>query len=155
MSLKKTSIWLAEEQKVEHGNFAFVRKRLGAAAGGEKIGASWFEIQPGKKAFPFHYHLANEEAIYVLEGEGVLRSGEEEHTLRPGDYVAFTPGPPGHQLINRGNVPLRYLALSTMIEPEVAVYPDSKKIGVLARKAASLVSVHRQGDSVDYYEGEE
>ncbi|HEY5677991.1 MAG TPA: cupin domain-containing protein, partial [Myxococcales bacterium] len=117
------------------------------------IGASWFEIQPGKKAFPHHFHLANEEAVFVLEGEGVLRLGDEEHRLRAGDYVAFPPGPPGHQIVNRGTVPLRYLALSTMREPEVAVYPDSKKIGVLSR-THGLTSVHRQDASVDYYEGE-
>jgi len=140
--------------KLDHGGFAFTRKRLGAAAGSEKLGTSWFELQPGKKAFPFHYHLANEEAVFVLEGEGVLRLGDEEHNLRAGDYLAFPPGPPGHQILNRSNAPLRYLALSTMIEPEVAVYPDSKKIGVLSR-AQNLASVHKQDAAVDYYEGEE
>jgi len=49
---------------------------------------------------------------------------------------------------------LRFLALSTMIEAEVAVYPDSKKIGVLAR-SHNLASVHKQDGAVDYYEGEE
>jgi uncharacterized cupin superfamily protein len=152
--MKKISIWQCDVQTVDHNGFAFLRKRLGAAAGSQKLGVSWFEIQPGKKAFPLHYHLANEEALYVLEGEGVLRLGDEEHSLRAGDYLAFTPGPPGHQLINRGTGPLRYLALSTMIEPEVAVYPDSKKIGVLSR-AQGLASVHKQETAVDYYEGEE
>jgi uncharacterized cupin superfamily protein len=152
--MKKTSVWQSEEVKLDHGGFAFVRKRLGASAGSQKLGVSWFELQPGKKAFPVHYHLANEEAVFVLEGEGVLRLGEEEHNLRAGDYLAFTPGPPGHQILNRSNAPLRYLALSTMIEPEVAVYPDSKKLGVLAR-SQNLASVHKQDAAVDYYEGEE
>ena len=152
--MKKTSLLQCDETRVEHGGFSFVRKRLAADAGGKHLGVSWFELQPGKKAFPFHYHLANEEAVFVLEGEGVLRSGEEEVPLRRGDYVAFLPGPPGHQIINRGSEPLRYLALSTMIEPEVAVYPDSKKMGVLSR-AHGFVQVHRQGEAVDYYEGEE
>ena len=153
--MKKTSLILCDESRVDHGGFSFVRKRLGAAAGGQKIGASWFELQPGKKAFPFHYHLANEEAVFVLEGEGMLRNDKEEIPLRAGDYIAFPPGPPGHQIVNRGAGPLRYLALSTMIEPEVAVYPDSKKIGVLARKTLAMSSVHKQGATVDYYEGEE
>jgi len=152
--MKKTSVIVCDESRVDHGAFTFVRKRLGAAAGGQKLGASWFELPAGKKTFPFHYHLANEEAVFVLEGEGVLRNGDEEVSLRPGDYVAFPPGPPGHQIVNRGAAPLRYLALSTMIEPEVAVYPDSKKVGVLSR-AQGLASVHKQGDAVDYYEGEE
>jgi uncharacterized cupin superfamily protein len=84
----------------------------------------------------------------------VIRLGDEEHGVRAGDYVAFTPGPPGHQVLNRSTAPLRFLALSTMIEPEVAVYPDSKKIGVLAR-SHNVVSVHKQDAAVDYYEGED
>jgi uncharacterized cupin superfamily protein len=53
-------------------------------------------------------------------------------------------------VINRSPAALRFLAFSTMLEPEVAVYPDSKKIGVLARRHG-MVSVHKQGDAVDYY----
>ena len=155
MNMKKTSLLQCDTATQDRGNFAFKRKRLGAGVGAKGLGTSWFEIAPGKKAFPFHFHLANEEAIFVLEGEGTLRSGSEEHPLRPGDYVSFSPGPPGHQVLNRGSVPLRYLALSTMIEPEVAVYPDSKKIGVLARKTHSIASVHKEDAAVDYYEGEE
>jgi uncharacterized cupin superfamily protein len=148
--VNRTSLLECEEQEVDQGGFAFRRKRLGAAAGGKGLGASWFEVQPGKKAFPFHYHLANDEAVFVLEGEGVLRLGDEEYPLRAGDYVAFAPGPPGHQIINRSQAPLRFLAMSTMNEPEVAVYPDSKKVGVLARRHG-MMSIHKQTDSVDYY----
>jgi len=152
--VKKTSLAECDDQVNDQGPFAFRRKRLGAAAGAKGLGVSWFEIPPGKKAFPFHYHLANDEAVFVLEGEGVLRSGDTEVPLRAGDYIAFAPGPPGHQILNRSQGPLRYLAMSTLREPEVAVYPDSKKVGLLAR-SHGMMSVHRQGDAVDYYEGEE
>jgi uncharacterized cupin superfamily protein len=152
--LNKTSLVQCEEQVQERAGFAFRRKRLAAAAGGKGLGLSWFELPPGKKAFPMHFHLANDEAVFILEGEGILRLGEEEHPLRAGDYVAFSPGPPGHQIVNRSDAPLRYLAISTMREPEVAVYPESKKVGVLAR-GHGIMSIHRQGDAVDYYEGEE
>jgi uncharacterized cupin superfamily protein len=148
--VNKTSLIECDDQIVEQGGFAFRRKRLGAAAGGTGLGVSWFELQPGKKAFPFHFHLANDEAVFILEGEGVLRLGDAEHPLRAGDYVGFNPGPPGHQIVNRSEAPLRFLAISTMQEPEVAVYPDSKKVGVLARRQG-MMSVHKQGDAVDYY----
>ena len=153
----KTVIAVADvqEQSQDHGRFSMRRKRLGAAAGAEMIGCSLIEVSPGKSAFPTHYHLANEEALYVLEGEGVLRLGSEETTIRPGDYVAFKVGPPGHRVDNRSASTLRYLAISTMIEPEVAVYPDSNKVGLLARKAAGLVEIHSRAAKVDYWEGEE
>jgi uncharacterized cupin superfamily protein len=152
--MKRTSLLQCDTVTQDHGNFVFKRKRLGAEVGARGLGTSWFEIPPGKKAFPFHFHLANEEAIFVLEGEGTLRSGGEEQPLRPGDYVSFPPGPPGHQVLNRGAVPLRYLALSTMIEPEVAIYPDSNKVGFIAR-GQGLSSVYKEESAADYYDGEE
>jgi uncharacterized cupin superfamily protein len=62
-----------------HGEkFGFKCKSLGAATGGERLGCSLYEVPPGKRAWPHHYHLANEEAIFVLEGRGTLRIGEKE-----------------------------------------------------------------------------
>ena len=84
--MSKISLWQCEESKVEHGNFSFLRKRLGMAAGGRKLGVSWFEIQPGKKAFPFHFHRANEEGLFVLEGEPGPRSwGHNLTSVHRGD----------------------------------------------------------------------
>ncbi len=42
--------------------FGHRRKQLGSAAGGERLGCSLYEMTPGRKAWPYHYHLANEEA---------------------------------------------------------------------------------------------
>jgi len=151
--MKRTSLADCKEEVHEEAGFAFRRKRLGAAAGGVGIGTSFIEVAPGNKAFPFHFHLANEEAVFVLEGAGVLRLGEEEHPIRAGDYLAFPPGPPGHQILNRAQSPLRLLAISTMLDPEVVLYPDSKKIAARCFREG-IVSIHRQGDAVTYYEGE-
>jgi len=123
------------------------------AIGGEQALLCRVQYEPGKQV-PWHKHDDTEQLMFILEGEGILRLGEEEHPLRAGDYLAFSPGPPGHQIVNRSDAPLRYLAISTMQEPEVAVYPESKKVGVLAR-GHGIMSVHRRDDAVDYYEGEE
>jgi uncharacterized cupin superfamily protein len=88
--MKRTSLLQCDTQTLEHGGFAFKRKRLGAQAGGKGLGTSWFELQPGKKAFPMHFHLANEEAIFILEGEGVLRRPPGEPPVRAGNYIART-----------------------------------------------------------------
>jgi len=75
---------------------------------------------------------ANEEAIYVLEGSVTLRIGEEEVPISKGYYVTFPAAREegAHQLVNTSNSMVRYLCLSTMIEPDAMVYPDSGKIGV-------------------------
>lgn len=112
--------------------FAHRRRRLGLAAGGDQLGCSMMELDPGKTAWPFHYHRANEEALYVLAGEAMLRLGSERLRVRAGDYVALPTGPDdAHQLTNTGSEIVRYLVISTMTTPDVCVYPDAGKVGVV------------------------
>jgi uncharacterized cupin superfamily protein len=70
-----------EWTEADHGETAFRRKQLSAAADGEGIGCSLYELPPGKRSWPYHYHTGNEEAIYVLDGEGTLRLDGERHSL--------------------------------------------------------------------------
>jgi uncharacterized cupin superfamily protein len=148
-----------EEKRGE--KFCARRRRLGTAAGGEKLGCSLFDLPPGKAAFPSHRHLANEEAVYVLEGEGVLRLDDSEHALGAGDYISFRADTEAHQIVNRSRAPLRFLAISTMINPEVVIYPDSQKVGVRSRPPDSapgrrpVIATYRLSSEVDYWEGEE
>ena len=84
------------------------RKRLAMAAGAPKLGCSLTEVPPGKRAWPLHYHTANEEAVFVLGGAGMLRLGDKEVPIGPGDYVALPAGNEhAHQIVNSGAVPLR------------------------------------------------
>ncbi len=160
---------VVNEQDLEWGEqshgekFGYRRKQLSSAAAGEKLGCSLYEVPPGRRAWPYHYHLANEEAIYVLEGAGTLRIGEKEVEISKGDYVALPAQAEGaHQIVNSSDEPLRYLCFSTMVEPDVLIYPDSEKIGLFAGSAPGGPKEERtlhkylRGDAeVDYYEGEE
>ncbi|GEN07666.1 hypothetical protein MFU01_27030 [Myxococcus fulvus] len=142
---------------------AYRRKQLGAAAKGQKLGCSLMELAPGKHAFPLHFHLANEEAYLILSGTGLLRLGDSTLPVKAGDYVALPPGAQSaHQLLNDGTETLRYLAFSTMVEPDVMVYPDSKKLCVTAGSAPggdkasrTLFTVLPLSAEVDYWSGEE
>lgn len=121
------------DQSNDRPGFSWNRIRLGKRLGGRLLGASIYELAPGEKSFPFHLHDANEELLLVLEGEVVLRAADGEHPMVPGDAELFQRGPSGaHQVINRSDEPVRFVIFSTMIEPEIAEYPDSGNIGVLA-----------------------
>lgn len=121
---------------VDREDARFRRKQLGSAAGGAQLGCSLYELPPGGRSWPYHYHAANEEALYVLAGEGRLRAADGEHELSAGDYVAFPADPDGgHRVVNDGDDVLRYLVVSTMREPDVTVYPDRDRIGVFAGSA--------------------
>ncbi len=135
---------------------------VGASLGSKKLGFNVTVLPPGKKAFPFHAHRANEEMFFVLEGRGSIRIGKDSHKIRTGDFISLLPGrESAHQLINDSSAPLRYIAVSTMEVPEVAEYPESGKIGVFGGSPPgrppsedSLRHFARLRDGVDYWEGE-
>jgi uncharacterized cupin superfamily protein len=139
--------------------FALANKALARATGAKGIGCSWYEVPPGRAAFPHHYHCANEESLFVLEGTGRLRIGADEVAVGPGDYATFPVGPAhAHQLVNTGAGPLRYLCFSTMLGTEVAGYPDSGKIGAMSYTPDGQPVVRlmvRETSGVDYYDGED
>jgi uncharacterized cupin superfamily protein len=119
----------------DHGDRQFRRKQLGIAAGGEELGTSLYELEPGKRTWPRHYHAGNEEAIYVLAGKLTLFLGsgeseggdtddaeETEYRLEPGDYAALPSGPDhAHEVEARGDETARFLVVSTMNEPDLSV----------------------------------
>jgi len=136
---------------------------IGAKIGAQKLGYNITEVPPGKRAFPFHNHRVNEEMFFVLEGSGEVRIGDQTHAIRTGDIIACPPGgaESAHQIINSGSMPLRYLAVSTKLTPEIAEYPDSGKFGVLAEFPAGADGqpqtfryVGRVANQVGYWDGE-
>lgn len=151
--------WIETSQSA---GFRSRRKKLGGSADARLLGASIYELPPGASAFPYHYHCANEELLYVLAGEGTIRLGAEKIAVRAGSFVAMPPGPSyAHRLYNSSNATLKYLCVSTMVDPEVAVYPDSHKIAVAVGSAPggdpskrTLAGVYRQASGVGYYDGE-
>jgi uncharacterized cupin superfamily protein len=106
-------------------------KRLGRAAGGDRLGCTLESLPPGHDPLPYHYHTANEEALYVLDGRGTLRTPAGEFAIARGDYVSFPAGESGaHVVENASDERLRYLVFSTMNEPDVVVYPDDETLRV-------------------------
>lgn len=70
----------------------------------------------------------------VITGRPTLRTPAGERELRPWDVAWFVRGEAGaHQLRNDTDEPARVVFFSTVSDPEVAVYPDEDKIGVIAQ----------------------
>jgi uncharacterized cupin superfamily protein len=144
----------------EGSAFGGKRQRVGAHIGAHKLGYSFFYVPPGKAAFPFHTHSGNEEMIYIIEGEGVLRFGKDEIPVSAETVVACPAGAEyPHQLINTGASELRYLVVSTMDFPDLCEYPDSNKVGAYATAAvgapAGFRALYVRDKNVSYYDGED
>ena len=131
--------------------------RLGSGLGLTRLGCNVTVVPPGKAAYPFHSHRANDELFLILAGRGELRLGAQRHPVAEGDLIGCPAGDAGsaHQLINTGQSELRYLAVSSSIEPEVCEYPDSGKVGAYCGKGADgFYHVTRNADAADYWAGE-
>ena len=112
-----------------------------------------YEIPPGKSAYPYHYHLKNEETFFILKGEGLLKTPEGEKTVRPGDFLFFPADESSaHKLTNSSDREmLVYIDFDVVHDLDVTVYPDSGKLGVWGK---GTNRIYRLNDAVDYYDGE-
>jgi uncharacterized cupin superfamily protein len=140
------------------GEFRWLSRHNGA----QKLGYNHVTLAPGKTAFPYHCHHANEEAFFITEGTGLLRYDGKEYPLRAGDVVACPPGKrSAHQITNDSDGDLKYLAISTKQGPEVVQYPDSNKVAMTCDPdpedgpdAPPFRLVVKADAGVDYWEGE-
>jgi len=155
---------LALTETQQHGTrIQAAMGRVTQGTGARHLGARLTVVPPGKAAWPFHNHHANDEMFVILSGEGRLRYGAETHMFEAGDVLVCPAGgrETAHQLINTGTEDLRYLAISSMREPEIGEYPDSNKISLLAgsppggdKAARTISSFHDAGQPKGYFDGE-
>ncbi len=64
-------------------------------------------LPPGASVTP-HHHEVMEEIYYIIEGEGVMKIGDEEREVGAGDAI-YIPRFALHTLTNTGERPMRLL----------------------------------------------
>jgi uncharacterized cupin superfamily protein len=101
------------------------KRRLGDAFGLTHIGINLTTLPPGKESSMRHWHTREDEFVYVLEGEVVLRTGAGEQRLVAGMCAGFPAGlEDGHQLINRSDRPAVYIEVSNRDPEDTGHYSD-------------------------------
>ena len=102
------------------------RQRLGDAAGLSDFGVNLMRLAPGAWSSQRHWHSAEDEFVFVLEGEVILVTDDGEETLRAGDSAGFRAGVKnGHHLQNRGSRDAVVLEVgSRRPESDEGEYPD-------------------------------
>ncbi len=100
---------------------------------GPQLGATVYELGPDN-SIVYHFHHGSEELLIVLRGRPTLRDHEGERRLEEGEVVHFPIGPEGaHGLRNETEELVRYVVAGIRVSPEVAEYPDLRKITAQAR----------------------
>ena len=101
------------------------RRRLSDAFGLSQFGVNLLELPPGAWSSQRHWHRNEDEFIYVLEGELMLKEDHGEILLKAGDAAGWKAGSNvGHCLINRSQRDAVYIEVGTRAAIETAVYPD-------------------------------
>jgi len=101
------------------------KQQLGEALGLTRLGINQTTLPPGRESSMRHWHTHEDEFVYVLEGEVVLRSDGGEQRLTAGMCAGFPAGSEdGHQLINRSDRPAVYLEVSNRDSEDSAHYSD-------------------------------
>jgi uncharacterized cupin superfamily protein len=103
-----------------------VRHALGDTAGLTQFGVNLQRLPPGAWSSQRHWHTAEDEFVWVLEGEVVLVTDTGEELLIGGDCAGFKAGTAdGHHIQNRSNSDALILEIgSRRPDEDIVEYPD-------------------------------
>ncbi len=153
MSLRKLNVLTCElDESLARAGFRHAAVSIGQRIGAERLGAAVYEAEAGHPIWPYHYHCAAEEWLYVISGPPVLRDAGGERALRGGDLACF---PAGHLGAHTVHGPGRFILFSTDAPgPYIAAYPDSDKVAVVFDDPALDVLMLPRAAALDYWHGE-
>jgi uncharacterized cupin superfamily protein len=102
------------------------RWRLGDAVGLDQFGVNLLRLPAGAWSSQRHWHMAEDEFVWVVEGEVVLIEEDGETVLVAGDCAGFKAGVAnGHKIENRSDHEAVLLEVGSRRPTEDACdYPD-------------------------------
>lgn len=107
-------------------------KTLTTNTGMQRIGIHLIVLGPGLDSTTHHYHEADEEFIYILQGHGIARIGQEEFECGPGDFMGFPAPSEPHSLTNPSDEDMVYLVGGERMATDIVHYPDLQRSMVKA-----------------------
>jgi uncharacterized cupin superfamily protein len=101
------------------------KRALGDALGLSHFGVNLVRLPPGTASSQRHWHSAEDEFVYVLEGEVELVTDAGARRLTAGMVAGFPAGrPDAHQLVNRSDRDVLYLEVGDRQAGDEIDYPD-------------------------------
>jgi uncharacterized cupin superfamily protein len=126
-------------------------QHLSSFGGGSQISVAMEVLPAGKQANQSHYHMLEEEHVFVMEGSLTLKLGTKTYELSAGHYVCFPAGQKvGHSLINHTSDPCRYLVFGNPQAHDVAIFPDTGRVSIKLTGQG-----YRKSATMEYWEGVE
>ncbi len=141
------------ESKKVHEKYEYNKKEFVPRGVANQCVVSVYEIPPQKSAYPYHYHVQNEEVFYIISGSGILKTPDGERIVSEGDLLFFPANEKGAHMLTNNSLTemLVYLNFDTCNAIDVTFYPNSGKIGIWGKDINKL---YKADENVDYYNGE-
>lgn len=100
--------------------------RLAKSLGLQQFGVNMVHLDPGSMTSLRHWHEAEDEFVYVLQGEPTLIDDNGEHRMTSGSFAAFPAGAENaHHLVNRSSGPVTLLVVGSRRPGQETIhYPD-------------------------------
>ena len=119
---RTSTVYPKELAKVVAGR---AKRKLTEQLGLTQFGVNLTTLAPGAASSHRHWHVAEDEFCYLLDGELTLVTNTGEQVLKAGVAVAFPANDGnGHQLVNRSAKPATYLEIGTRSQVDRVFYPD-------------------------------
>lgn len=126
--------FVIERDGANHPTGAKTTEWISEPGGLTQFGAFIETLQPGARSSIKHWHSAEDEMVYVLQGEVMLVEGKTETILRRGDAATFKAGEAvGHCLENRSTHQTRCLVVGTRAPIDTITYPDHDRVCIRDR----------------------
>jgi len=124
-------------QEAQLGAFS---ARLHSDSGGlAQFGAFTETLAPGARSSHRHWHEAEDEFLFVLDGTPTVVENDGPHLLSPGDAACWPAGVPNaHHVANRSPHPCTCLVIGTRLPSDTVHYADIDRLytrvnGVVSR----------------------
>lgn len=120
------------------------RRALGDEFGLTQFGVNQVTLPPGAWSSQRHWHVHEDEFIYVVSGEPTQITDAGEAVLKPGMVAGYPAGDrDGHHLVNKTDRPVVYLEVGSRHPEEQADYPDIDMR--VEKKGNAFRFLHRDG----------
>lgn len=125
------------------------KRALGDLFGLTNYGVNLVELPPGVWSSQRHWHMREDEFIFVLSGELTLVTDEGAQLLTTGMIAGFAAGDSnGHHLVNNGNATASYLEVGDRIDEDEVFYPDID-LQLVSDGKGQRAFTHRDGKRYD------
>jgi uncharacterized cupin superfamily protein len=112
---------------------ATVFRRLGRYGGGSQVGVGIDILKPRQFSNRFHFHLREEEHIFILKGSATLILGSRRYVMKERDYCCFPAGQrAGHHLLNHTQQNCVFMTIGDNKPDDIACFPNTGKARIRA-----------------------